>query len=119
MRHRPRERDGVMWIEWRGPEPRLVVLHNGRSVVARSVNDSEIEWEGGRVGLTRGAALRSGALGETVLRAPLRWIVPKRVREMAETKWISRATIEAQGVGSEGWAVHELVLLGRASGGGG
>lgn len=112
------ERDGVAWIEWRGREPRLVVVHNGRGVMGRRVSERGVEWEGGNLELNEGAAMRSGLLGETALRPPLKWIVPRKMREVEETKWVARGKVRVDGGdASEGWAVHEVVRFGPGNGG--
>jgi hypothetical protein len=106
--------NSVVWIQWLGPEPRLLIAHNGRQVAGRDVTDDGVMWEGGSVELCESEVLRRGKLGETVLaRAPVRWITPRAVRGMSECKWLSRGRVRLDaGGGGEGWAIHEVVGFG-------
>ena len=41
-----------------------------------------------------------------------RWLLPKRVRGIQETKWCSRGTlIDPQGRAHPGWAIHEVATF--------
>jgi hypothetical protein len=106
------ERQSVVWIDWRGGLDRRWVFVDGASVGAAVVEDDRIEWPGGAVEITAGRVLREGPVGKTVAGA-LAACLPRRVRQAAETKWVSRGLLRDDRTGSDnGWVIHELVRWG-------
>ena len=106
----------LVWIQWRGPEPRLILLLDGRDIDAAParIADDSISWPTGRLDLHPGLTLRRGQLGATVLRDTplLRALAPRVARALDEHKTLSRATLrlpDQQPI--EGWAIHETVLF--------
>jgi len=92
------EAGSLVWIDWRGPHPKHLVLGNG--------GPAEPELFA-RLELDHGLVLRDGALAKTALA-----IIPKaerlfpwRILRVRETKWRSRGMLD----GVSGWAIHEVV----------
>jgi len=102
----------IVWIRWRGPEPRMLVLRDGRELAEPQIQDGGIIWPGGRLTLSPGRTLRHGALGSTVLASHslLRAMTPRTMRALREHKSLSRAELTlADRRPSSGWAIHEIV----------
>ncbi|HMN95093.1 MAG TPA: hypothetical protein PKC43_01885 [Phycisphaerales bacterium] len=89
------------------------------------LDDRSIRWDRGLIELApvrtlRDAPLSEGSLATVQLLARL---LPRRLRTAQETKWLSRGTLTLRS-GSEdaeptrhlGWAIHELVTFGPATG---
>jgi hypothetical protein len=107
---------GLVWIQWLGPEPRLLLLLDGREIDAASarITDDSISWPAARLDLAAGLTLRRGTLNATVLRDTplLRALAPRAARALDEHKTLSRATLHLPGrPPARGWAIHETVLF--------
>jgi hypothetical protein len=111
--------DAIVWIEWIGPAPRLLVLSN-RSEPAPgtiSIDDRRVSWTDDRcrseLWLEKESTLRDGALGPQVLsRIPgVDRLSPAAFLKSRETKWLSRGTLNCGAKTVEGWAIHERVLF--------
>ncbi len=103
-----------VWIVWRGGVEKTWCFHNGRAVEAGMPGPRELKWDGHRLALETGATLRSGCITDTALTraGPLRWLLPRRVRRLVETKWCSRGVLTgADGRTHAGWAIHEVVFF--------
>jgi hypothetical protein len=105
--------DAVTWIEWRGPVPRRWVFHNGIELTEAVVGHHRIDLTERQSVLTldSDSVVRTGALTATALR-PLRFVrrlLPRGIRNVAETKWIARGTLTGPNHTSTGWAIHETV----------
>ncbi len=109
----------LVWIEWRGPHPLLMVIHNGRQTGAARVSDSAIKVEDRRgkglglgLKLDRGSVLREGRVGTTALsRTPvLNRLLPAKMLDVYECKWRSSGVLSRNGTTvAQGWAIHEVV----------
>ena len=102
----------IVWIEWRGPEPRVLILHDGREIQGAQIGADGLSWPGGRLALSAGRTLRQGAIGSTVLakHGLLRTLTPRAVRALREHKSLSRGVLSLSGrPPSAGWAIHEIV----------
>ncbi len=106
------ERRSVVWIDWRGGLDRRWVFADGVPVHASVVERDRVVWPGGAVDIAAGRVLREGRVGKAVA-GPLAVCLPRRVRRAAETKWVSRGTLQNDRGGSDrGWVIHELVRWG-------
>ncbi len=109
------ESDSLVWIDWRGPHPLRLVLHNGVEAKTAQVADSEVGFDGGRqiLRLEEKQVLREGALINTAFSVipGIGKILPLRSLNTYECKWRSRGFLDgsASPEGSEGWAIHEIV----------
>lgn len=107
------ERDSLVWIDWRGPYRKQIVLHNGDECPVESLTESEIVLAGGtkRLRLDCGLTLRQGTLGRTVFSgmALVRKMLPKSILTVREQKWRSRGDLHTAAGNSSGWAIHEVV----------
>ncbi len=103
----------VVWIDWRGAHARRLAWVDGARAVAREVAEDRVTLaDGAALALDRGAVLREGTLGGTVLAAlpKLRDALPGRILGVHERKWRSRGVLERAGRPAvEGWAIHEVV----------
>jgi hypothetical protein len=101
-----------IWLRWLGPEVRNWCFHNGRPVSATATAPHDLAWEGHRLQLAEGPALRSGLAGKHVL-PDARWLrrlLPASIRHLDETKWCSAGILtDAGGRQHQGWAIHEIV----------
>jgi hypothetical protein len=104
----------LVWIEWRGPEPRKLVLSGGAVVEHAEILDDAVLLGGGeRLVLSDRVTLREGRIGRTVLAAlPRARRLPGALLAAEETKWRSRGTLtDARGATASGWAIHERVTF--------
>lgn len=108
------DRQTLVWIRWDGPRPLDLVVHNGTVHTEGAVEDRGLAISGqGVLELGEGRVLRDSDLGCSTFpdRAWLRSLIPRRLRDVQETKWLSRARWCEPGLPDvEGWAVHERVL---------
>jgi hypothetical protein len=88
----------LVWIDWRGPHSRQVILRNGVEAEPELLE---------RLELDHGLVLREGALGKTALAIvpQVERLFPWRILHVQETKWRSRGWLD----GVSGWAIHEVV----------
>ena len=104
--------DCVVWIDWRGAYNNRVILYNGNDVEAESVSESAITlFDGTRVELDRSTILRTGPLGKTVFPTlpGITAILPRRVKSIYETKWLSAGFLRSGDQVRPGSAIHEVV----------
>lgn len=101
----------LVWIEWRGKEPRRLVLRDGSVVEHAQIEDGAVLLRGGeRLSLAERVTLRDGRIGRTVLAAiPGARDLPGALLAAEETKWLSRGTLTDGRAVSSGWAIHERV----------
>lgn len=103
----------IVWIEWRGPEPRTWVLRDGVAVEAGMVGDSEVSGDGFHLTLADPRDLEAGALDALFRSIPaLRSMVPKPILAMRERRWQSSGTLSSSDAPRvAGEAIHERVVL--------
>lgn len=101
----------LVWIDWRGPYHKRLVLRNGEQQSVQTLTESSIVFAGGELNLDRRTTLREGRLGQTVFSAlvPLRRILPNTLLAVEEEKWLSRGELVCDGRRNSGWAIHEVV----------
>lgn len=103
-----------VWIQWRGPIERGWCYHNGRAVDAVMPDPHELVWNGHRLRLDQGTTLRTGCVLETAFKDAgwLRWLLPRAVRGIEETKWCSAGVLtDEHGHEHAGWAIHEVAII--------
>ena len=107
------DQDAVVWIDWRGPQQRRIVFHNGEERQVNSITESEIVFadSDARLELDRGLVLRKGRLGDTVFPGVSRLaeLLPRSMLSVNECKWRSRGLMHSSGAESSGYAIHEVV----------
>jgi hypothetical protein len=103
----------VTWIDWRGGEVRRWVFVDGEQVAATRVDEEAVEWPGGRVELHRGDVLRNARIGRTVA-GPFAFLLPTRIAQATETKWVATALLCDRHGEREGRVIHEVVRWPRA-----
>jgi len=101
----------LVWIDWRGPQNRRVLLYNGEKIDAGEIPESGIAASsGGKLSFSGSVVLREGKLGTVALAAlsAIKSSLPSRILNVEEHKWRSRGHwLSSQP--SEGWAIHEVV----------
>ena len=107
------DKDSVVWIDWKGSEPRTWVFHNGMKYVEACVGDKSVLFGGLTLSLDDPVAIREGpiirgAFGKLPL--PLECL-PVRALRARECKWRSRGRLFRSGLLSDGWALHEVVTI--------
>ncbi len=106
----------LVWIDWRGPHRRQLVLLDAERLDAGGARPARIDERGveagpARLTLVEPRVLRQGALGKTALAIlpAVETILPVRILATDEHKWLSRGTLERDGRRSSGWVIHEVV----------
>jgi len=102
----------LIWMDWRGPFAKRILLHNGSSVVGGAVTENQVLFgTNGELTLGKGAILRQGKLGYVALAAMpgVRTFLPRRILGVQETKWRSHAQMKVSAEVSDGWSIHEVV----------
>jgi len=105
--------DSLVWMDWRGPVAKRVLLHNGAALIGREVTeDGVICASGEELTFSERVALRKGTLGSSALgKVPgATKFLPRQVLGVQETKWRSRALLRKSTGLSCGWAIHESVI---------
>lgn len=102
----------VVWIEWRGAEPRTWVFADGARIDA-AVTDEGVVADGVRVLLDEDRMLHERDFAEIAAKIPpLNALVPKSLLELRETKWCSGGRLlDADGRERRGYAVHEVAVF--------
>lgn len=98
----------TVWIDWKGGQGQRWAVSDGLLLPATACSDGGLELGDGR-SLTLGhrRTIRDGTIGEVLSTIPgLGSLVPRRVRNARETKWLSRADWSD---GTAGWSIHEVV----------
>ena len=105
--------DQVVWIEWRGSHPQVLIFHNGVLATGATISKETIRTqEGLTVELDDHFTLREGKIGSTAVASlsALTSISPLRFLQIHEHKWRSRGVLRKNGtVLGRGWAIHEVV----------
>jgi hypothetical protein len=101
----------LVWIDWRGPYEKQVVLLDGAPVGPARIDERGLRAGPVRLTLSEQRVLRQGALGKTVLGVlpSVEKLFPVRILATDECKWLARGMLEHGGGVSEGWVVHEVV----------
>lgn len=102
----------IVWIQWLGNHPRADVWINGLSDKDATIDGDQIIWNNGRtLQLTPAQAIREGFVISTVLRESplLNGILPSKIANLHEAKFLSRAHYITASEEYEGWAIHETV----------
>jgi hypothetical protein len=107
------EDTSLVWIDWRGPHRRQVVLLGGAARGPARIDEHGLEADDGalRLTLAEPRVLREGALGKTALAIlpAVETLLPMRILATEERKWVARGTLHHQGRRREGWVIHEVV----------
>ncbi len=102
----------IVWIQWLGPVPKLLIHHNGVRHEQGEIDETGISFGTTRLVFSGSLQLRSGTLFSTVLaRVPwIRQLLPLSILRLDERKWRSRGHLNQQGQEAEnGWVIHETV----------
>ena len=104
--------DSLVWMDWRGPYSKQIILHNGETQGEAEVGARKISiGEEMLLKLADGDVLRSGRLGTTALAMipGVDKVLPGRILKVEECKWRGRAELRRRNSISTGWAIHEVV----------
>lgn len=107
------ENNHVVWIEWRGSYPQVLIFHNGIVAPGGFVSDKRIETQNGlTIELENHFTLRKGKIVSSALGSltALASIAPLKLLQVHELRLRSRGTLKKNGsVLDRGWAIHEVV----------
>ena len=103
----------VVWIDWRGPEPRTWMLVDGVVTTAADVQDASVATGRTVLTLEPQSTLSARSLAEILGRFPLlRAIVPGSLMGLRQIKWQSRGALRRDdSIGLRGTAIHERVVF--------
>ncbi len=106
----------IVWIDWRGAEPKTFLFHNGEPVAGGIITDHEILLHDEKAALTLGnnLVLRDGPIVSTALSMipGIEMILPKKFFSANECKWRSEGCLKKAGSPPvSGNAIHELVTF--------
>ena len=109
------EGQSLAWIQWEGTLPLTLVVHNGAVHSEAQLDERGLSLAGGQgaLDLGEGRVLRDSDVGQATFpdQSWLRNLIPRKLRDIHETKWLSRARWCRPGQSDvEGWALHEQVL---------
>lgn len=102
----------VVWIEWRGPEPRRWVFLDGEAVDA-TVSEVMVSGASFHLKLTEPVGLEHRSIADALVGMPaVLNIMPQSVREMQERKWSSNGALVCDDeTSAQGHAIHEVVVF--------
>jgi hypothetical protein len=105
----------LVWIDWKGQQPRTDVYLDGRPQAAATVADDRIQAGDVSLALSERRTLHSRSLASALAGlAPVLSLLPASWRGVEDTKWISRACVNRPGTPAEqGWCIDELVRFPR------
>jgi hypothetical protein len=101
----------VVWIEWRGAEPRIDVYLDAVRQPASRVGADSITAGHSTLRLSDGTAIYSRSLGEIASGiGSLASLLPRSWLAVEDAKWLSAGRVsEGEAGGTLGWAIHEHV----------
>jgi hypothetical protein len=107
----------VVWVDWRGPHTKKIVLKHGVRVDG-VVKDGLVEMpsDEARLVLEKGSVVRDGPIGSTALAAiaELHPLLPAKLLGTVEHKECAAATLDQPFAPKvTGWAIAETVTWGK------
>ena len=101
----------VVWIDWRGSDPRTWVFMDGCRVSGAGVSDSVVAADGVSLALGSPRVLVDRHLGDVFRQiGPLRGIVPAALHSYHEVKWTSAGVLTTPAFSAlDGRTVYEVV----------
>lgn len=106
------EKQSIIWIEWKGPQPKQLLFHNGIKNEHAIIKTSSIQFEDYEMGFYSSISLRSGSIGNTIFSSfkEIMSFFPSRIFNLDEKKWAGRATLKHKGEAIDsGNYIHEIV----------
>ena len=105
----------IVWIQWEGKEPQLVVLFNGADKNNSELASNRLDiGDRHRLQWTDSRPIRTGPLRTSIL-GSLPWlnkILPAWMGNIVEHKWRSRGSLfMGDDLMAEGWIIHEEVVF--------
>lgn len=101
----------LVWIDWRGKNPRRWVFLDGQRVEAE-VSDTRVATDGVVLELALIAPLENRVLGDIINRIPgVSTIAPRAARDIREQKWLSRGELRLGDTRLTGRAIHEAAIF--------
>jgi len=103
----------VVWIDWRGQDPRSWVFIDGERAASAVVSDSGVSTEAMKVVLGERRTLEDLAFSQIAATIPpIEAVLPKSLLSLRQSKWCSNGTLqEGSTAGLGGRAIHELVVF--------
>ncbi|MCC3860907.1 hypothetical protein [Pseudemcibacter aquimaris] len=106
------ETNSIVWIEWQGKKPLILLNFNGQIMTGAKISDQLIECDEFSLALKQKEIIRSGNLGNTVLSKipPVLRVAPLEMLNVIEEKYLSQGTLDLNGNYQDiGWVIHEKV----------
>jgi hypothetical protein len=100
----------VVWIDWRGGLERRWLFVDGEPVEAQRIEVDRVRWATGRLDIQTGIVVREARIGRT-LAGPLARLLPRRLGQALETKWLcpARLHVGEAALPIHGSVIHEVV----------
>jgi len=106
----------VVWIEWQGEHPLVLLLCDGQRVANPRISDDRVNCDDFEMSLERADTIRVGSIGETLvskLPSALK-TAPVEFLGGREEKYVSRGRLTfGDGSNHTGWVIHERVSWGQ------
>ena len=107
----------LIWIDWKGPEPRQWVFYNNSRIEKAEINNAGISFSNQvNLQISESHVIREGRIFSKIATSLTRYIpvirnlIPAKFLSGTECKWLSKGTLYmADSKLSEGWIIHEVV----------
>jgi hypothetical protein len=103
----------LIWIQWRGPVPKVLVYFNGNRQEEALITTELIEFGEYTLDLIGKRTLRKGTILSTVFKRfpAIAAVFPKKIFALSENKWLSDSVLKQKGkIVCHGKAIHEYVV---------
>jgi hypothetical protein len=103
----------IVWIDWRGREPRTWVFVDGAPAVSATVSDESVQTDGFALAVASQRAIRTRAFSDLVRAIPpLRAVVPASFLALEQNRWLGCGTLREGGSPPRtGWTISERVVF--------
>ncbi len=102
----------VIWIEWRGPQPKILVILNGDIFNQATISNDSIQASAFVLTFDTRHSLRTGPVGETIFKGvrQVLSLFPTIIFQLEENKWCGVATLSINEMQHKGTYIHEQVI---------
>lgn len=102
----------IIWIEWQGPVPKLLIYCNGKKYESGTITNSHVVFDRFELELKPGKTLRKGSIGSTIFSgvARIAALFPSSIFSLEENKWTGLGLLREGGSPLDsGRYIHEVV----------
>jgi hypothetical protein len=102
----------LVWIEWRGPMPKTLLMVNGTTYEQVTISNDSIKTPDLLLAFNSKYPLRSGRIGDTVFKGIRRILslFPTTIFQLNENKWCGVANLTIHNKQYNGTYIHEHVI---------